>query len=474
MTNTWLAEVGTDPGKRAREIGSAHSVFVSTHTLAGLGREVRGVVADSWSRSSDAHVLLDDAPPIMIADDDLLAYRAAHPLAQVIGVLRRLVGTAADDGDHVMAVSDAAGRLMWVEGHRSARAQAEKMNFVPGAWWDEAHAGTNAPGTALALDHEVQIFATEHFLPSVQAWTCAAAPIHDPATGEVLGAIDITGGDSVANPLSLGLVRAAAMAAENELARNSGMGPVSGAAAGVGASAAGLGLRTASGSVRAPGLWLPRTRPVFRLDALGRVEGVCQSAGRAIRLHRRHTEILIMLALRPDGMTGDQLAATLYDDLANPTTLRVEMTRLRRVVGDLLASRPYRLDGPVAADFLEVAAALRDKNVAGALAAYGGPLLPTSEAPGVVRQREWLDTQLRSAVLTSCDADLVRSWADRAGFEDLQVWEHLFRIAPALSAHRVVAASRTQRLRDEYGLSPSPPLSPSLSRNATFMQRPRR
>src|SRR4051795_9293312 len=88
------------------------------------------------------------------------------------------------------------------------------MNFVPGARWDEAHAGTNAPGTALAVDHPLQIFATEHFSRSVQRWTCAAAPIHDPATGRLLGAIDVTGGDHLANPHSLALVRATALAAE--------------------------------------------------------------------------------------------------------------------------------------------------------------------------------------------------------------------------------------------------------------------
>ena len=91
------------------------------------------------------------------------------------------------------------------------------MNFVEGALWDEAHAGTNAPGTALAVDHEVQIFATEHFRHTVQDWTCAAAPIHDPATGQVLGALDITGGDVVAHPHSLALVRAAARVAETRL-----------------------------------------------------------------------------------------------------------------------------------------------------------------------------------------------------------------------------------------------------------------
>ena len=37
------------------------------------------------------------------------------------------------------------------------------------------------------------MFATEHFIEVVQAWTCAAAPVHDPETGELLGVIDLTG-----------------------------------------------------------------------------------------------------------------------------------------------------------------------------------------------------------------------------------------------------------------------------------------
>jgi transcriptional regulator of acetoin/glycerol metabolism len=92
-----------------------------------------------------------------------------------------------------MAICDDHGRLLRVEGHANVIRKAEAMNFVPGARWDEAHAGTNAPGTAAAVDHEVQIFATEHFSRLAQPWTCSAAPIHDPRTGHILGAIDVTG-----------------------------------------------------------------------------------------------------------------------------------------------------------------------------------------------------------------------------------------------------------------------------------------
>ena len=65
------------------------------------------------------------------------------------------------------------------------------------------------PNPWLALDPSA-----DHFSRPVQRWTCAAAPIHDPATGRLLGAIDVTGGDHLANPHSLALVRATALAAE--------------------------------------------------------------------------------------------------------------------------------------------------------------------------------------------------------------------------------------------------------------------
>ena len=432
MGNGWLAEVGADPRQRAREISRAHAAFVATRELPAAGAGLREVVARSWQRSSEARVDLDRDPPVTLSGAELSAYRADHPLTRVIEVLRQLVGTAAEDGEHLMAVADAEGRLLWVEGNRESRSRAARINFVEGALWDEAHAGTNAPGTALALDHEVQIFASEHFRHPVQAWTCAAAPIHDPVSGRILGVIDVTGGNIVANPHSLALVRAAARAAEAEL-------------------------------------WVPRPRAVgdgavrlqarveARVEALGRSEGLLRLDGQRIQLSRRHTELLVMLMVHQQGLNGGELAELLYGEGACPTTLRAELTRLRRIVGDLLASRPYRLTTPVGGDFLEVAAALRGGGLAAAVAGYEGPLLPGSEAPGVCVQREWLDTQLRAAVLNCPEPAPVRAWAERGGFHDLQVWEWLVGIAPRHSPDRAVAAARARQLRADYGLPETGP-----------------
>jgi GAF domain len=428
--------VGADPAERAREIGRAHAAFLVDDKRAGARPVVREVVKSSWLRSAQAHVDPDAEPPVILLDDDLVAYRAAHRLAEVIDVLRDLLGSAAGDGGHLMAVSDAGGRLLWVEGDRGARRQAEAINFVEGAVWDEAHAGTNAPGTALAVDQPVQIFATEHFRHPVQSWTCAAAPIHDPATGQILGVVDITGGDVVAHPHSLALVRAAALAAEAQLAWHRS-GPAN--------------LWVHQSQAQAQARFQSQCGPA-RLEALGRADGILRRDGRETRLGRRHTEIMIILSAHPEGLSGEQLADALYHGPTAQTTLRVELNRLRHIVGDLLRSRPYRLAGPIEADFLEVAAALRRGDTAAAAAAYHGPLLPSSEAPGVEAQRRWLDARLRSTILADADPAVLAGFAERFGFDDLQLWERLAALTPAGSPRRAVAAARVAQLRADYGL----------------------
>ena len=129
-----------------------------------------------------------------VADDDEAAARwEVHPLVTSAPLIRECMAGIADDAAHLMVISDADGTLLWLEGAPRVRlAAANSMNFAVGALWSEGGAGTNAIGTALAADHAVQVFAAEHFNEVVQEWTCAAAPVHDPETGKVLGIVDLT------------------------------------------------------------------------------------------------------------------------------------------------------------------------------------------------------------------------------------------------------------------------------------------
>ncbi|HEX9999730.1 MAG TPA: GAF domain-containing protein [Actinoplanes sp.] len=436
MANPWLAlDAGADPAERIRQVGHAHERFLAGDVRPG-GPRMRSVVTDSWKRSVSAMHSADDTAPIELSDGELADYRAAHPLARVLPLFRDLLGGLAEDGDHLMAVCDAYGRLLWVEGTASMLRGAERMNFVPGARWDETHAGTNAPGTAIAVDHPLQIFATEHFSRPVQRWTCAAAPIHDPGTGRVLGAIDVTGGDHLANPHSLALVRATALAAESFLQSDQGWG-----------RGGRMGLSNHLSPPAAAGTVI----------ALGRNEATLTFGGRRRHLGRRHSELLVLLLAHPEGRTGEELGFDLYGDDVNPVTVRAELSRLRRALGpELLDSRPYRLRAGLEADFRTVTRLLARGRVADALQAYAGPLLPASDAPGVARLRRLVDGQLRAAVLAGRDRSLVETWLTAPwGADDLQMWEAYARLLPAGSPISPLATTRIRDLSLEYGLATS-------------------
>ncbi|NUK03415.1 GAF domain-containing protein [Streptomyces lunaelactis] len=411
LSDAWVAlESGADPAERLAALRRAYDAYL---TAGRVERPVRSVVAESWRRSARAHVSPEGTAGVELAADDLGAYRESHPLARVMPLVRELMGAYARDGEHLVAVCDANGRLLWVEGPAATRLQAGRMNFVPGARWAEAAAGTNAPGTAITVDRPVQVFAAEHFRRPVQAWTCAAAPIHDPATGRLLGAVDITGGDRLAHPHSLAFVGAVARAAESQLA------------------------------LLAP----PPAAGCVRLSALGRDEALLVADGRKVRLSRRHSEILVVLARRPEGIGGDELLVELYEDESvTPVTLRAELSRLRGLLGpELLRSRPYRLAVAVDADFDTVGRRLASGAVTGALSAYAGPLLPASQAPAVARLRGRLEDQLRAALIARGDPGLLADWAYSPwGEDDLPVWRALASVLPV--PQRPAALARVREL----------------------------
>jgi GAF domain len=411
----------------------AHASLIEQGGTAG----VREIVADSWLRSVAAGIKADTSdPPITLDRSVLRQYRAEHPLAPIFPLLSDVLGQAAQECDAVLAVADEHGQLLWVSGAAGVLRKAEAISFVEGAQWDEAHAGTNAPGTALRLDSPVTIRAAEHFVRPVQRWSCAAAPIHDP-TGRILGVVDVTGGDDIGSAQSSAMIRAAARMAEAELAR----------IAAVRQQPWGSATTMALSQLEA------RAAGGLRLQALGRPDMVLSMGGRAVRLSLRHSEILAVLASHPGGLSGDELAVMLYPGDVSPATLRAEVVRLRSLLGaDVLASRPYRLCSEVTSDWAAVAARLAAGDLAGALNLYPGPLLPPSEAPEVVRLRADLHGWLRALVLSGGGQELVVNWTQsRWGADDLEMWHRQCALLPSRSPLRPRAEAMVERLDAELG-----------------------
>jgi hypothetical protein len=383
---------------------TVHELFVAGQVDASYldSTPLRPVVADSWRRSLATGVDPDlgGATPAAMAALDRM--RASHPLAPALPVIRRLLVDDATDAGVVVAVTATDGTLLWVEGDRKACRKAERMNFVPGADWSERGAGTNAPGTALALDAELQIRGSEHFSRIVQPWSCTAVPVHDPATGVLIGAIDLTGGTQVASPQTLALVRATAVAVENHLAL----------------------VQLSQPAVAVP--------TIARLSVLGagrpRWQVTDDGQPRASTLTGRHADILVLLSRHPEGLSADHLAMLLDDKDLDVVTIRAEMSRLRRVIGaEYIDSRPYRLLSPIASDVSDVLDALQAGDVDRALTHYTGELLSQSVSPGIARLRTELSASLRGAVLSSGNLALLRRWLDLPeGRDDRDGWRVLY------------------------------------------------
>ncbi|WP_336922786.1 GAF domain-containing protein [Aquipuribacter sp. SD81] len=382
---------------------------------------VRPLVEASWRRSRAAGV--DPERPALDVDIDdgtLAELRREHPLSAAMPLLERLLVDVADAG-HVLAVSDADGRLLHVVGDGRVRRDLDTLGFTPGALWDESHAGTNAPGTALALDQPVQVVSGEHWALPVHPWTCSAAPVHD-AAGGVVGAVDVTGGPEVASPYALALVRAAVAAVEQSLAG---------------------GERPVRASPARPRAWL---------EVLGTDTPTLHVGEESVTLTPRHAEILLVLAAAPAGVTGDVLAESLSEQLLSPVTVRAEVSRLRavlrRVLGrDAVAARPYRLLLPVRTDAEAVASALARGAHRRALDLYAGPLLPGSEAPVALRARHELEAGLRGTVLRSGSTETLWRWASGGGRDDVEAWQRLVRELPYASPRRSQAVARLDALR---------------------------
>jgi len=389
-------DVGHTFSAGERSLHEAQQALLAGSSTVPTARTPRSLVRSSWERSAGFGLDPGQVAPLALDDAALDLVRAQHPLHAAMPVVRRLLVEQAVAEDMVVAVSDAGGRLLWVEGHRGVRRRAETVHFTAGAWWDERHAGTSAPGLALQLDRPAVVDAGEHWATSVQSFSCSAAPVHDPRTGVLLGALDLTGGGQAASGLALGLVRATVAAVEQHL------------------------LLTPAGSPgrRTSGSDAPEGR---RLRVLG-ADGGRWADGE--QLHLRHAELLLLLHEHPEGCSGEELALALDERDLDPVTVRAEVHRLRRVLGQrAVVARPYRLTVPLRTDLDDVRWHLDGGRVAAALSAYSGPVLPRSLAPGVVALREAVELELRVALLQAGDPTLLLAWVRDAGHRhDVGLW----------------------------------------------------
>lgn len=115
-----------------------------------------------------------------------------------------------------LLLCDGEGAILAASGDDGFARHAERIFLRSGARWGEASKGTNAIGTALAEQSEVQVLGAQHFFAQHSFLSCSACPLLGP-DGQLLGVLDISTDAAHHDGDMLGTVRLLAMTLENAL-----------------------------------------------------------------------------------------------------------------------------------------------------------------------------------------------------------------------------------------------------------------
>lgn len=266
-----------------------------------------------------------------------------------------------------MILTDPFGDVLWRYGTQNMLNQADRIGFIEGAAWSESSVGTNAISQVLRTETASLVSGEQHFAHSHQIFTCMAAPITCPVSGSLLGILDISGPRATMGEDIVSMVQFSA--------------------------------RLATGLLRTQAKETSE-RVQLRARLLGSQPAVSVAGGQWTEIPLRGAEVLAILASRRRGWSAAELTSELYGDFGLPGTVRTEMHRLRKLLGDALLSQPYRFaEGVnVESDVGRLERLLEEEDLEGVLDLYTQPLLAHSANERILQWRAWLDQRVEHLV----------------------------------------------------------------------------
>ena len=205
-----------------------------------------------------------------------------------------------------------------------------------------------------------------------------------------------------------------------------------------------------------------------------------------MELSARHSELLTVLALHPEGLTTEDLALLAYPEGTPPGTVRAEMLRLRNFMSALStasddggpplraqpaaamataratpgtagtgamvpSSRPYRLPRTLRLDAQDVLEQMERGAFRQGLQLYRGPVLPRSDAPAVRDLRARVSAVLREAVLTGAGPETLLQYLQLPeAANDVEARRLALRLLPARSPRRAAIVAAVERIEREF------------------------
>ncbi|MEW2077860.1 SpoIIE family protein phosphatase [Streptomyces sp. NPDC013433] len=243
-----------------------------TQPVAG----VRPEILASWERSQSLGI--DRERPVLPVESDLdpdsRLIRAATPVLDRL--CERFSGVPV-----TVALADSRANIVDRRGDPAGLELMDAASLVPGANVDERFMGTSSVSMVLSTRAPFVVVGHEHFLHDLKELTCMAAPVRDPMSGTVRGAVNLSVPQVLASPgMALMLQNATELIGERLLelgtARELELMRSFHRARELGGHAE---LRLGSGELYRPGGPTPRLTPQEQLTLLERAVELISSAG---------------------------------------------------------------------------------------------------------------------------------------------------------------------------------------------------
>ncbi|HEU4376645.1 MAG TPA: sigma-54-dependent Fis family transcriptional regulator [Telluria sp.] len=177
------------------------------------------IVIESSHQRSRSYGLSADARPdfnalarndlSLLIEQNRLLHTHAVPAMETL--YQQIVNT-----HNMVILTDAKGVIVHSLGDDDFLEKASRVALQPGVAWSEKSKGTNAIGTAIAVNAPTLVHADQHYLVANHFLTCSAAPITD-HQGKVVGVLDVSGDQRSFHKHTMALVRMSALMIENQL-----------------------------------------------------------------------------------------------------------------------------------------------------------------------------------------------------------------------------------------------------------------
>ena len=179
-----------------KAIASAHIEHIDELIRVAEGRQTERdeLIVNSWRRCIDGHKLDPTVlrPAVIVEDGRLREHRdAMEELLRtarfgVEALYRQVAGLG-----YVLLLTDNQGITVDYIGDESTTDYLREAGLYLGADWNEARAGTNGTGTAIATGEALTVHQCDHFDATHIPLTCTVAPIFDPF-GNLSAVLDIS------------------------------------------------------------------------------------------------------------------------------------------------------------------------------------------------------------------------------------------------------------------------------------------